>query len=213
MRILPSLKGSEKGWMLGVHSLQYPGGRHAHPKTITPGKRSVFDHAYAWCKENQAQNLFSKQNRDGYRLLADPICLFWVLVEEDGKPVARLLLASGYNGSRGGVAGLGHQIWELTKEVDEDGNPVGNPLDPQTGVQICVEKRQASGAPYPNYSLRMGRVPAPVADMFEKMSPDEMAALTPLEDVIHRMTEEEEWKLLENVIDPETVSLIRESVN
>lgn len=211
-RVVPALRDSGKGWMLGVHALQYPGGRHVHPRTITPGAKCVFDHAYGWLNEKRKNDLFSKQNKEGFRLLADPVCLFWMLVEEDGKTVARLLLASGYDGSRGGVPGLGHQIWKLTRELDEDGNPLGNPADPKTGAQICVEKRQNPGARYPSYTLRMGRVPAPIDDMIAKMEPQEVAALTPLEQVVHLPGEEEEWKLLEQVIDAKTVEMIRDSV-
>lgn len=213
-RIVPALRGSAMAWMLGVHALQYPGGRHAHPKTITPGTKSAFDHAYAWCKEHKPEALYSKANKgtNAYRLLADPVCLFWMLVEEEGKTVARLLLARGYDGSRGGVPGLGHQIWKLSKELDEDGNPLGNPADPKTGAQICVEKRQSTGTRYPSYTLRMGRVPAPIDDMIAKMEPQEVAALTKLEQVVHLPSEEEEWKLLEQVIDAKTVEMIRDSV-
>lgn len=212
-RVVPALRESAKGWMLGVHALNYPGGRHAHPRTITPGSKSVFDHAYGWFKENRKSDLYSKLNKDGAKLLADPVCLFWLLVEEQGKTVARLLLASGYDGSRGGPAGLGHQILQLTKEVDEDGNPLGNPADPRTGAQICVEKRQNPGARYPSYTLRMGRVPAPVDDIIAKMDPSEVAAIKPLEQVVHLPSEAEEWQLLERVIDAATVETIRNSVS
>lgn len=213
-RIVPALRNSGKGWMLGIHALNYAGGRHAHPKTITPGAKSVFDYAYAWCKENSKESLYSKSNKDeGFRLLADPLCLFRMIVEEDGKTTARLLLESGYDGSRGGTPGLGHQIWKLTQERDEDGNRLGNPADPEAGVQISVEKKQAPGARYPSYSLRMGRVPAPINKMIAKMDPEEVAALTPLEEVVYQPTEEEEWKLLENVIsDPEVIRKIRSSM-
>jgi len=212
-RIVPALKASEKPWMLGVHALNYSGGRHAHPRTINPGAKGVFDHAYIWCKEHKKEALYSKSNKEGYKLLADPVCLFWMLVEENGKTIARLLIASGYDGSRGGVPGLGHQIWQLSEETDEDGNPTVNPADPDTGAQICIEKKQSPGARYPSYSLRLGRVPAPMADMLAKMDPEEVAALAPLEQVVHLPTEEEEWQLLEKVIDPETIREIRSSVD
>ena len=45
--------------------------------------------------------------------------------------------------------------------------------------------------------------------MLASLDEDEHNALTPLESVVHVPTEEE-WSLLENVIDPETVRRIRE---
>lgn len=212
-RIVPALEGSDIGWMLGAHALNYPGGRHAHPRTIEPGSKSVFDHAYSWFSQNKKEALYSKSNKGGYKLLTDPVCLFWMLVEENGKTVARLLIASGYDGSRGGVPGLGHQIWSLTQEVDEDGNLVANPGDADAGTQICVDKKQSPGSRYPTYSLRIGRVTAPIGDMLGKMDPDQMSAIVPLEQVVHLPNEDEEWGLLEKVIDPETVHEIRSSVD
>lgn len=212
-RIVPALKNSNKGWLLGVHALKYPAGCHAHPRTLVPGEKSVFDHAYGWCKEHKPEALYSKANKgtNAYRLLADPVCLFWMLTEIEGKSVARLLLESGYDGSRGGTPGLGHQIWKLSQEKDEEGNRLGNPAHPETGTQICVEKKEVPGARYSSYTAKMGRVPVPISEMIGKMDP-EAAALTPLEEVIHIPSEEEEWKLLENVIDPETVREIRQSM-
>lgn len=211
-RVVPALPGSERDWMLGVNALQYSGGRHCHPNSIIRGGKSAFDHAFTWLKDNRKDALYSKANKEGYRLLTDPYYLCWILVEEEGKLVARLLLANGYDGSRGGAAGLGHQIVQLTKEVDEDGNPLGNPADPVNGAQICVENRQVAGSRYPSYRLRMGRVPAPYDEMIARMDLEEVAALTPLEQVVHLPSEEEEWRLLENVIDAETIGKIRNSV-
>jgi hypothetical protein len=211
-RIVPARSGSDRDWMLGVHALQYSRGCHAHSKTIVQGGRSVFDVAYAWLKQNRPNDLFSKQNKDGFRLLTDPSYLCWILVEEEGKIVARLLLAKGYDGSRGGAPGLGHQIWQLSEEVDENGDLLGNPADPVIGAQICVEKRQTPESRYPSYTLRMGRVPAPIDEMLAKMDPEEMAALCPLEQVVYLPGEEQEWILLENVIDADTIGKIRNSV-
>lgn len=206
-RIVPALQGS-RGWMLGLHALNHAG-RHAHPRMLNPKAKSVFDLAYGWCKTNLPDHLYSKANRNGFRLLTDPVCLFWILIEQDGKMVARLVLASGYDGSRGGTSGLGHQIWKLTQERDEHGKLVANPVDPAEGVQICIDKTQTAGSRYPSYSLRVGRVPAPIGDFLARMEPDELAALQPLEQTVYLPDEEEEWKLLERVIDPETVARIR----
>jgi len=208
-RIVPALRPSTKGWMLGVHALSYEGGQHIHAKTIKPGAKSVFDAAYQWCKNNCPESLFSKANKDGYKLLANPVCLFWILVEEGGKVVSRLVLASGYDRSRGGNDGLGHQILKKVQERDEHGSLVANPVDAEAGLQFGIEKTLSQGSRYPNYTLKIGRVPAPMSELLAKMDPLEIAALAPLEDIVHLPSEEEEWKLLEKVIDPATVSKIR----
>lgn len=211
-RVVPAHPESERSWLLGVNVLQYSGGRHCHANSIIRGGRSVFDIAYTWLKANRPDTLFSKNNKEGFRLLADPYYLSFILVEANGKPTARLLLAKGYDGSRGGTPGIGHQILQLPDEVDEDGNLLGDPSDPEQGVQICVEKSQSAGSRYPSYRLRRGRVAAPYQDMRAMMEPAELAALAPLEQVLHIPSEEEEWQLLENVIDAETVRKIRNSM-
>lgn len=197
--------------MLGLHSLNYKGGRHAHPKSLTPGTRSVYDEAYEWLKVNKGDTLYSKANREGVRLLTDPLCLFWMLAEEESKVVARLVLASGYDGSRGGTPGLGHMIWKLAEERDEDGNLVANPVDAEAGLQIGIERTQLAGSRYPSYTIRKGRIPVPVSKYLDRMEPAEIDTLAPLEDIVHKVSESEEWQLLENVLDSETVSKIREA--
>ena len=209
LRIVPAFQSSPFGWMLAIHALNFEGGRFAHPKTLRRNARSVFDHAYAWCLANAPGSLFSKTNKSGVRLLTDPLCVFWCLLEEEGRIVARLFISSGYDGSRGGVAGLGHQLWKLTRELDETGALVCDPIDPAAGALIMIEKTQPKGAKYPSYNLRRRRQPAPIVDYIAKMDDAEVKALCPLEDVIRELSEEEEWQCLEKVVDPKTVSLIR----
>jgi len=136
-----------------------------------------------------------------------------VLVEEQDRVVARLLVASGYDGSRGGVPGLGHQIWQLALEKDEEGDRIGNPAHPETGTQISVEKSHNPGTRYPRYTLKRGRVVVPINDLIARMEPEEIDALAPLESLIHTPTEDEEWQLLGNVLDEETCLKIREATS
>ena len=83
VRLVQSIKPSVFDWMIQVQALNYPGGRHTHPRTLGAGK-SVFDHAFSWLKSSKPDVLFSRGNRDGYRLLADPVSLIWAIVEENG---------------------------------------------------------------------------------------------------------------------------------
>ena len=210
-RILPPLPESKKGWMLGINVLKYGGGQHVHARSIKAGGKSVFDLAYSWLHNKRPGDLFGKSNMSGLRLLPSPVCVFWILVEEGGKIVARLVVASGYDGSRGGTPGYGHQILRATQELDEDGRLVAKPAHPSEGVQLCVEKSQPPGSKYPSYSLRVGRTPAPVDQYLARMDREECDALTPLENVVYLPTADEEWSILEKVIGPETVAEIRES--
>lgn len=208
-RIVPALRGSNK-WMLGIHALQYKSGQHVHAKTLALGAKSVFDRAYAWHRTNCPETLRSKANRQGYHLLpGNPLCAFWILVQEGEKILARIVVASKYSGEWGGTSGIGHQIWQLTQERDEMGNPLANPTDIANGVQVCIQKTQPIGSRYPSYALRLGRVPAPMNAIISRMEPTEIAALTPIENVVHLPNEEEEWSILEGVIGKETVAKIR----
>lgn len=63
-------------------------------------------------------------------------------------------------------------------------------------ILVTREELEAAARSHPVTAARMAR---------------EAAALAPLEGVLHLPSEEEEWKLLENVIDPETIREIRSS--
>ncbi len=213
IRIVPAIKQSEHGWMMPIHVLNFEGGRCNHPKTHRKKARSCFEHAYAWMKENHPEGLYSKSNKAGVRLLTDPLSAFWALVEEEGQTVARLFLGSAYDGSRGGAPGLGYEFWKLTRELDEEGKLACDVVAPAEGRLICVEKMQARGAKYPSYTLRLGRQPAPIDALLAKMSPEETAALCPLEKAVRELTPEEEWQCLGRVIAPENVARIRAGMN
>jgi len=209
MRILPALRGSVNGWMLGIHALEFDGGRFAHPRTLKKNARCAFDHAYSWANANAPQSLYSKANRQGVRLLTNPFSAFWAAVEEDGRTVARLFFGSAYDGSRGGVPGLGWQIYQMSQQRDEKGTLVADPAHPTKGGLVGVEKVQTKGAQYPTYRLQLGRQNAPADEAIVKMDEAELGALVPLEDTIRLLTPEEEWERLTKVMAPATVEQIR----
>lgn len=213
LRIVPAFASSPFGWMLGVHALKAPGAIFPHPRTLKSNARSAYDHAYAWLKENDPTALFSKNNRDGIRLLADPVSLFWALVEKNGRYEAKLVQASGYDGSRGGVAGFGHQIFALTKRIDETGELMSEPVHPERGVLISVTKTKPHGAQYPTYGLTVGRQPAPMSAILEKTDPTEFEAIRPLEEVVNLVSEEDEWEFLSQVLKPHHVDGLRASLS
>jgi hypothetical protein len=212
IRIVPSIKTTSFDWMMGVQALAYKGGRHAHPKTLGAGK-SAFDQAYTWFSANKPDLLFSKTNRDGYRLLSDPVSVFWALVEESGRPVSRIFVGSAYDGSRGGAQGLGCQIYRLVKDLADEPNPLADPVDPENGVMICIEKMQPAGAKFASYSLRLGSNPSPMSGHINRMAEEELAVLCPIENTIQILSEDEEYRRLAKIgIDSDTLSAIRSSV-
>ncbi len=213
LRILPAMQASQHGWLMPLHVLHFEGGRCNHPKTHRKNAKSCFDQAYGWMRENHADGLYSKANKAGVRLLTDPMCAFWAVVEENGQHVARLFLGSGYDGSRGGAPGLGFEFWRLTQERDEENNLLADVIDPAEGRLISIEKTQPKGSKYPSYTLRRGRQPAPVKELLAKMDPEEVDALCPLENVVRELSEEEQWQCLGKVIAPENVALIRAALN
>ena len=212
LRIVPAIHPTIHSWMMGLHVLNFQGGRFAHPKTLQKSARGVFDYAYTWAKEHHPESLYSKENKTGVRLLTDPMCIYWALVEQEGKTVARLVLGSGYDGTRGGAPGLGYQLWSLTHEHDENGKVVSEPAHPERGALVSVTRTQAKGAKYPSYGLRLGRQPAPVNSQLAKMAPEEVAALCPLENVVRQLSIEEEWQCLAKVIAPDIVTKIRSDI-
>lgn len=89
--------------------------------------------------------------REGHFICEFWLCCLWKsnVCAPWGNIVARLILASGYDASRGGSAGQGFKILEMTRERDELGNHVANPADPETGMQINVTRPQPLEAGYP----------------------------------------------------------------
>ena len=213
VRLVQSIKPSVFDWMIQVQALNYPGGRHTHPRTLGAGK-SVFDHAFSWLKSSKPDVLFSRGNRDGYRLLADPVSLFWAIVEENGRTVSRIFVGSAYDGSRGGAQGLGCQIYRMVNDLAGEANPLADPVDPVEGVMLCVEKTQPPGVKYASYSLRLGNTPTPMSKLISLMAEEEVEALCPLENTIRILSEDEEWERLEQIgINSETISAIRSSIH
>lgn len=210
MRILPAHSGSSNPhWLLPVHALSFQEGKFAHPKTLKANAKSVFDHAYSWLLKHRPQMLFSKQHPTGVRLLCDPIALFWVAVDEGDGPVLRLLQASGYDGSRAGVPGLGYQIWKLAcAHPTSPGKYAPDAGDANEGVQICIEKVQGEGAKFPSYRLHRGQMPAPIDQILKLLPTEELAALCPIEKTVRELSQEEQWKRLATILPSEIVEEI-----
>jgi hypothetical protein len=208
-RILPQIAGS-RGPMLRIHALAHPGGRHAKP--VKSGSKSVFDSTYTWLKNHRPELLYGKATREGFRLLSDPLKACWILVEEEGKMVARVVLASDYDGSRNGSAGLGYQLHQLIQKCDPERGLDSDPMDPENGLQVCVEKTLVPGEKYPNYKVRLGHKPVSIQRYLERMTEDEIDALCPIEDVVRVIEPEHQWELVGEVIGAELRDEIRAAI-
>jgi hypothetical protein len=208
IRLLPRMKGSPS-WMQIVKVLNHQNGRHVHPKSLDNAAQSVFDVAYRWFKSNEPNLLFSKSNRDGFRLLSSPLAICWFLVDDGGETKAKLFVGSPYDGSRGGSPGLAHQLNKLAREITEPGGQ--DATHSEHGVQITVEKSIPLGEKYPTYQMTRHHVAVPIQRYIDRMSESEVNAICPLNDVIRKVGEQEEWDLLAKVIGKELRDKIRET--
>jgi hypothetical protein len=209
IRVLPQLAGAP-GWMQAVFTLNYTGGRHAHPKSVTPRAESVFDHAYRWLRSTTPTKLWSKLCPDGYRLLTSPMAICWLLLEIDGQIQSRLFLGGAYNGSAGGSPGIAHKLFELASQLNADGHDAAHS---EHGVQITVEKTSTKGEKYPVYSMTRHEHPAPIKAYLEKMAEEEVNVICPLTDMIYQVNAEQEWELLAKIVGDELRNEIRSAVS
>jgi hypothetical protein len=101
----------------------------------------------------------------------------------------------------------------MVRDLAEEANPLADPVDPEEGVMISVDKLQPAGAKYASYSLRLGSNPTPISKLISQMTEEEVSVLCPLEGTIRILSEDEEWARLKNVgLNSETVAAIRSSV-
>lgn len=216
MRIVPAKESGSDQWMHGLHVLETPTGKFAHPKTIVPSSRGVWDAVYSLLSKTAPKKLFSKANLGGLRLLPKPMSLCWVIVRsgnsEDSPHVVRLLTLSGYLGERGGTPGLGYQLLQLSEDRDENGDLSHDITGAESGVQINIEKIVSKESKFPRYILRGGRQPSRISDVMASLSESEADVLQPLENVVRRMTEEEQWARLERLMPASEVAAIRETI-
>lgn len=212
VRVVPAMMGAES-WMLYIPAVAMKHGRFAHPRTFQEGAKGACDHAYGWFAANAPGELSSRDNPAGHRLLCDSLCAFWCLQENKAGAVeARLFLGSAFDGSGTGVAGLGYRIWQKLTEPDADVDVISEPLHPDSGTMLCIEKAQPPGARYPTYQLRVGRRSAPVQELLDRMEPSELDALCPVEKAIRQLSDEEQWDHLARVVGADTAAEIRSCV-
>jgi hypothetical protein len=211
IRVVPALGGSDE-WMTHVTAVTMHHGRFPHPCTFQEGDKSIFEKAYRWIVANAPDKLYNRDQPKGHRLLCDSLCAFWCLLEnKTGGVQAKLFLGSSRKASGKIEAGLGRRIWHIMTEPDPDVDVISDPLDPERGTMICIDKSQAPGAKYPVYHLRVGRQPSPIQEMLNRMDPSEFEALCAIENTIRKLTDDEQYEQLVRVVGADTAAEIRSS--
>lgn len=210
IRLLPAM-AEDSNWILEVPTLQTPNARHAHPQSLRVGSdsQSVFDLAFAYMKARCPNRLFGRTNKSGIRLLPSQLSICWAIIEDANGIRLRLLLHSHYDGSRGGANGLGNTIYNQVLSSGNNCDQPGHPLNPTDGVSLVVERIGGGDTKYPSYRVSLADDRCPLELLLEKITEVEHNALRPLEEIIHFVEPEDEWRLLAKVVGDDLVHEIR----
>lgn len=102
----------------------------------------------------------------------------------------------------------------MAGDLDENGDLAHNIAGAEDGVPFCIEKIVSKESQYPRYILRADRQPTPISDLLARLpeSESESEVLQPLENVVRRMTEDEQWERLESLMPPADVAALREAI-
>jgi hypothetical protein len=139
IRPVPLLKESDQyTWIMPVHAISNRHGRIPHPRSLRTNRSSLVDSAYTFIRSRYPERLFSRTNLRGLRLLTDLLAVAWVIVDKGNGPVLKLIVENGYDGSRGGKAGLGYQIYQAARAGF--GGAEFGAEDPHKGCLIKIDK-------------------------------------------------------------------------
>lgn len=205
IRILPSIKGSERWWMQ-IQALTYSEGQHAHPKTHAPksNARSVFDDATDWFKLHAPKALYSKTAGKGFKLWTQPMATCWLLVTHEGETNLKLLLASAFPGTAGRKPGLGYQLMEFALQH-------AHLLTPDAKYAVEMTRSLPEGSSFLDTQLRIVESELSLNECIAELPSDQIRMLCPIEETIRRIDQEEEWKLLQKAIGKPWTDKIRNS--
>jgi hypothetical protein len=201
VRFLPRLKGSEYEWMMRVEIVRDMGKTSfVHPKTFDESYSGPIEEARQWLFTNDKGALQHRdRNPKGYKLWTNPIGIAW-LVDQSLDEGSRLRVFTGSlnNGENGGTQGIGHQIWKEAISTDNEpgsetyGQRVyGDITHPLTGRLVCVEKTDSKDSEYAQYSCKIGKNAAPIADYKAMLTPEEIDLAQPLENILYVPTDDE----------------------
>jgi hypothetical protein len=208
LRFLPAIKPSMYDWMMAIDvHRDINGVTFTSPKTLDSNHQSCFDIARIWFQKNNSLLLSSREkNPNGYKLYPMRFGVSWVVEEQapEGEKL-KLLLASLYNGERGGTTGLAYNIRKEADARDNEPNSKsagqlihGDITNPTAGRLVKVEK--IAGGEYASYKAGIGKNPAPIDHFLAQLTDEEMNLLCPLEKTLYIPTEQEQHELLRRYI-------------
>jgi len=208
IRLLPTLPGGDN-WLLQISTLQHSQGRHAHPKTIDRNAKSVFNLAYEYLKDRNPESLYNRSNRSGFRLLPSPMSLCWAIVQDKNGTKLRLILASYYDGSRGGTKGLGYAICSQALVAGEDCCLPGHPINHMDGRSLIVDRSIKKDSKIPQFRVSTSEDRGPIQALLDKITDVEINVLCPLEKTICIPEQDKEWLILAKVVGDKLAGEIR----
>lgn len=208
LRFLPAIKPSVYDWMMPIEvHRDINGVTFTSPKTLDSNNQSCFDIARIWFQKNNSMLLSSKdKNPNGYKLYPMRFGVSWVVEEQapEGEKL-KLLLASLYNGERGGTTGLAYNIRKEADARDNEPNSKsagqlihGDITNPTTGRLVKVER--LAGGEYASYKAGIGKNAAPIDHFLAQLTDEEMNLLCPLESTLYIPSEQEQHELLRRYI-------------
>lgn len=211
IRFLPPITGGFTKWMMAVGVYSQPEGQtlteFVDPRTFDRGAPSAFAEAHDWFRRNSKEDLYNREkNVKGFKLTPKKIGVAWYIdpAAEAGENL-KLLSTSLYDGAWGGTTGLAYKIWMESNIVEtEPGSKLegkclyGDISDPDSGRLILVEKNKPEGGEtkFASYNVRIGKQVDPIQGHLDKLSPEELAAIVPLESIFKRLSYEEQQGIL-----------------
>lgn len=209
LRFFPPVAPSTAGWILQVDLYRDKAGvTFVSPRSLDDRQPDPFVEASIWLAKNKKELKYSKATPEGFKLWAMPYGIAWAL--DSSKPEGerlRLVVASLYDGSRGGTQGLASKIVNMVEARDEEpGSPThgqlanGDIIGASEGRLVNVQKVQPEGKDYASYTVGVGKNPMPMDSVMSQLTDAELERVTALENVIHIPTTEEVHGYLKAVI-------------
>ncbi len=203
LRVLPAIKDSEH-WLLPIDALIYSGGQHAHPQSIKPNSRSVFDLARTWFKQHASKALYTRSAGKGFKLWTQPMAACWLLVTHDGRTDLKLLVASAFAGTKDRKPGLAYQLMEFVQKHREL-------LDPESMCELQITRSMPENSEYLETEFQLNQSDRSLNECIAELPAEQIAMVCPVEQTIRQFDQDEEWKLLEKAIGSQWTDKIRSS--
>lgn len=208
VRFLPSIRGSAYDWMLPVEVHQDVGGiTFTSPTTFNPNANNPFELARRWFQRNEKGALRSKSNPNGLRLYPKRMGVSWIIIEHapEGERL-KIFNKSLYDGAWGGNTGLAYNIRKEAEARDEEpgsktlGELIhGDITAIESGRLVKIERKQGKNE-YTDYSISIGKNPAPIEYFMSLLTDEETELIEPIEKTLYIPSEEEEMEILRRYI-------------